>query len=54
MPKHAMRGVSDIILVHVGRPYFLEVKRERTCQSPEQKRFQVEVETAAALYAVVC
>jgi hypothetical protein len=26
MPKYAMRGVSDIIVVHLGRPYFLEVK----------------------------
>jgi len=53
MPKHAMRGVSDIIVVHVGRPYFLEVKRPKTSQSPEQKEFQKRAETAGALYAVV-
>jgi hypothetical protein len=40
MPKHAIRGVSDIVPVHVGRPYFLQVKRERTYQSPEQKEFE--------------
>jgi hypothetical protein len=27
MPKYAIRGVADIIVAHVGRPYFLEVKR---------------------------
>ena len=53
MPKYAMRGVPDIILVHVGRPYFLEVKRPGTYQSPEQKGFQRQAETAGALYAVV-
>jgi hypothetical protein len=53
MPKHAKRGVSDIILVHVGQPYFLEVKRRGTYQSPEQKAFQAEAEKAGALYAVV-
>jgi len=39
MPKYAMRGVPDIILVHVSRPYFLEVKRTGTYQSPEQRSF---------------
>jgi hypothetical protein len=53
MPKHAMRGVSDIILVHVGRPYFLEVKRKGTYQSPEQKEFEKRAQQAGALYAVV-
>jgi hypothetical protein len=37
MPKYAMRDVPDIIVVHNGRPYFLEVKRNETYQSPEQK-----------------
>jgi hypothetical protein len=53
MPKHALKGVPDIILVHVGRPYFLEVKRPKTYQSPEQKLFQQNAEAAGALYAVV-
>ncbi len=53
MPKYAMRGVSDIILVHTGPPYFLEVKREGTYQSPEQKAFQQQAEKAGAHYAVV-
>src|SRR5258708_7847327 len=53
MPKYAMRGVPDLIVVHVGRPYFLEVKREGTYQSPDQKVFQAAAEKAGALYAVV-
>jgi hypothetical protein len=53
MPKYAMRGVSDIILVHTGRPYFLKVKRKGTYQSPEQKEFQRQAEAAGALHAVV-
>lgn len=32
----------DIILVHAGRPYFLEVKRPGTYQSREQKLLQKE------------
>src|ERR1043166_7044665 len=53
LPKYAMRGVSDIIVVHTGRPYFLEVKRPKTYQSPDQKEFQKRVEAAGAHYAVV-
>lgn len=48
-----MRGVPDIILVHVGRPYFLEVKRPKSYQSPEQKEFQRMAEGAGVRYAVV-
>jgi hypothetical protein len=37
----AIKGsISDIIVVHVGRPYLLEVKRPNSCQSAEQKEFQ--------------
>ena len=46
-------GSPDIIVVHVGRPYFLEVKRKGTYQSPEQREFQSKAEAAGALYAVV-
>ena len=53
MPKHSLKGVADIILVYAGRPYFLEVKRLRTYQSPEQKDFQKRAEAAGGLYAVV-
>jgi hypothetical protein len=53
LPKYAMRGVSDIIVVHTGRPYFLEVKRPKSYQSPDQKEFQKRAEAAGAYYAVV-
>jgi hypothetical protein len=53
MLKYAILGVPDIIVVHVGRPYFLEVKRPGYHQSPEQKAFQQRAEAAGALYAVV-
>jgi len=38
-------------VVHVGRPYFIEVKREGTYQSQAQKEFQNRAEEAGALYA---
>ena len=47
-----MRAVSDRIVVHVGRPYFLEVS-VGTYESPEQKEFKKRAEGAGALYAVV-
>jgi hypothetical protein len=46
-------GSPDIIVVHVGRPYFLEVKRPGTYQSADQKEFQESSEKAGAYYAVV-
>jgi hypothetical protein len=48
-----MRGFTDIIVVHVGRPYFLEVKRPASYQSPEQREFQRRAEAAGAWCAVV-
>jgi hypothetical protein len=53
LPKHTPRGIADIIVVHIGKPYFLEVKRPGTYQTPEQKDFQKAAEAAGALYAVV-
>jgi len=53
LPKHTPKGVADIIVVHVGRPYFLEVKLPGTYQSPEQKDFQKRAEAAGAFYSVV-
>jgi hypothetical protein len=48
MPKYAMRGVADIIVVHTGRPYFLEAKRPGTYQSADQKEFQKRAEDAGS------
>jgi len=53
MPKHSRRGVPDIIIVKEGRFIGLEVKRLRTCQSPEQKAFEVDIVAAGGLYRVV-
>jgi hypothetical protein len=53
LPKHTPRGIADIIVIHVGRPYFLEVKRLGACQSAEQKAFQAAAEKAGAQYAVM-
>jgi hypothetical protein len=51
--RFGAKGSPDIIVVHIGRPYFLEMKRPGTYQSPEQKEFQTRAEKAGALYAVV-
>jgi hypothetical protein len=53
LPKHTPRGIADIIVVYAGRPYFLEVKRPETYQSPDQKLFQKHAEKVGAMYAVV-
>jgi hypothetical protein len=53
LPKHTPRDLSDIVVVHVGRPYFLEVARPGTYQSLEQKEFQRKAEQAGAFYSVV-
>jgi hypothetical protein len=53
LPEHTPRGLPDIMVVDVGRPYFLEVKRLGSHQSPDQKLFQQRAEAAGAIYAVV-
>ena len=51
--KHTKPGMSDILVVHVGNPYFLECKSSTGTQSPEQKDWQREVEKAGGYYALV-
>lgn len=53
MPKYSRKGMSDILAVHAGKPYFLEVKRPNTKPSEDQKRFGADAEQAGAIYAVV-
>ena len=53
MPKHSRRGVPDIIVVKQGQFIGLEVKRQGTCQSPEQKAFEKDVAHAGGQYYVV-
>jgi hypothetical protein len=40
VPKYAMRGVADIMVVHTGRPYFLDVKRPGRNSRPIRKSFR--------------
>lgn len=59
MPRWGMKGVSDIIVVHRGEVYFIEVKKPKTdksaktYQSPDQKAFQAMVESNDGNYHVV-
>jgi len=53
MPKHTPKGISDIFVLYGARPYFLEVKRPGSYQTPEQQEFQRRTEFVGACYAVV-
>jgi hypothetical protein len=53
MPKHTPKDISDIFVLYGVRPYFLEVKRPGSHQTPEQREFQKHAEFARAIYAVV-
>ena len=46
-------GTSDIVLVHEGRAYFIEVKDVNGTQSQDQVRFEHNIVKAGANYAVV-
>lgn len=46
-------GSPDIIVVHAGRRFFLEVKGLGNYQSAEQRQFQQRAEAAGPCYAVV-
>jgi hypothetical protein len=53
LPKGAVRGMADIFVLYGVRPYFLEVKRQGSYQTPEQREFQKSAEFAGAIYSVV-
>lgn len=53
MPKYAVKGVSDIILLKDGKAYFLEVKRKGCSQSLSQKEFEAMVRRGGAEYEIV-
>ena len=40
MPKYALKGVADIIVIKDGFAIFLEIKKKGTYQSKEQKEFE--------------
>ena len=44
--------MADIFVLYGVRPYFLEVQRPGTYQTPEQREFQRRAEFAGAIYAV--
>lgn len=46
-------GVSDIILIHKGKAYFMEVKTDSGTQSQDQVRFEHNVNKAGCEYTVV-
>ena len=53
MPKYAMKGVPDIILIWNGNFIGLEVKQKGTYQSKDQKIFEQLSKQAGAEYYVV-
>jgi len=53
MPKHAMNGVPDIILIKDGQFIGLEVKQEKGKQSEDQKIFEKRCHDAGAKYYIV-
>ncbi len=53
MPKYSMNGIPDIIVIHQGFFIGLEVKREKTKQSPSQIEFEKRCKEAGGEYYVV-
>jgi hypothetical protein len=51
--SYQIRGVSDIIALHWGKTYFLEVKTPQGQQSTHQKAFEKKVKATGNVYAVV-
>lgn len=48
-----LAGVSDLILIHGGKVYFIEVKDEKGTQRPTQKEFEAEVKKQGFKYILV-
>lgn len=53
LPKYAITGTADIILIDGGLAVFLEVKTKTGRQSPSQKEFEKKVTDAGAQYFIV-
>ena len=47
-------GVADLLLIHKGRLYAIELKTETGVQSKAQKIWQSTVEAVGARYYIVC
>lgn len=48
-----LAGVSDLVLVHMGKVYFIEVKTESGTQSPAQKEFEKRITAQGLPYYIV-
>lgn len=46
-------GISDLIILHQGKVYFIEMKSEKGKQSESQKEFQRIVEQQGHFYQVI-
>ena len=53
LPKWAVKGVSDLIVVHGGKTYFIELKSATGKLSPDQELFQAMIENNDCDYFVV-
>lgn len=53
LPKYAIAGISDIVLLNEGNAYFIEVKDHKGQQNENQVLFQEFVEKAGCEYYVV-
>lgn len=54
MPKYAAKGVADILCIHNGKFYALEVKRPGAKLRPEQGEWGARVVLNGGIYAKVC
>jgi hypothetical protein len=52
MPKYSKTGVPDILVVFKGQLFGIEVKREKTYQSDNQKEFEKDFIKAGGVYLV--
>lgn len=50
MPKYARKGVADILLLHDGVLYAVEVKAQRGRLSPDQMLFKHDVEQHGGVF----
>lgn len=52
LPKWSMKGVSDIVCLKNGIPFFIECKTKKGVQSDDQKEFQRLVEENRGVYVL--
>lgn len=52
-PKYSVKGVSDLMVVHKSRCYFIEIKAPKGVQSEDQKKFEKNVTDQNVAYLLV-